>query len=70
MLDRGTVIFWNNRYGFARADRGGQVYIGVAELQKAGIVHLEAGTRLVFQIRKSIDGGKPRAARIRLEPTA
>jgi len=69
-LDRGTVLFWNGRFGWARVDRGGaDVYLGVPELVRAGIARLEAGTRLVFEVRKSTHGCKPWAAKIRLEAT-
>jgi cold shock CspA family protein len=69
-LDCGTVLFWNGRFGWARVDRSGRdVYLGVPELVRAGIAHLEAGTRLVFEVRKSTHGRKPWAARIRLEAT-
>jgi cold shock CspA family protein len=69
-LDRGTVLFWNGRFGWARVDRGGaDVYLGVPELVRAGIARLEAGTRLVFEVRKSTHGRKPWAAKIRLEAT-
>jgi cold shock CspA family protein len=71
-FDCGTVLFWSPRYGWARVDRGGfDVYIGPAELARAGIERLEAGARICFEVRKATHGRKPWAARIRvLEPTA
>jgi cold shock CspA family protein len=70
-LDRGTVLFWNGRFGWARVDRNGSdVYIGTPELVRAGIKRLEPGARLMFEVRKSTHGRKPWAARIRLEATA
>jgi cold shock CspA family protein len=69
--DCGTVLFWNGRYGWARVDRGGpDVYLGVPELDRAGIKRLEVGQRLTFEIRKATHGRKPWAMRIRLETTA
>jgi cold shock CspA family protein len=69
-LDRGTVLFWNARYGWARCDRTNlDVYIGPAELTRAGIERLEAGTRICFEVRPATHGRKPWAARIRLEAT-
>jgi cold shock CspA family protein len=65
-LDLGTVIFWNWRYGFAHADRGMDVYLGPAELARAGIERLEVGQRIRFETRKATHGRKPWAARIRL----
>jgi len=66
--DHGTVI---GRFGWARVDGGGaDVYLGAPELARAGIARLEAGTRLVFERRKSTHGRKPWAAKIRLEATA
>ena len=66
-LELGTVIFWNGRYGWARVDRGGpDVYLGVPELARAGLERLEAGARLVFEVRKATHKRKPWAARIRL----
>jgi cold shock CspA family protein len=61
-----TVVFWNNRFGFARTDRGGQVYIGAAELARAGIARLEIGERIFFEVRPATHKRKPWAARIRL----
>jgi cold shock CspA family protein len=70
-LDRGTVLFWNGRFGWARVDRGGSdVYLGAAEVVRAGLVRLEVGSRLVFERRKSTHGRKPWAAKIRLEATS
>jgi cold shock CspA family protein len=70
-LDCGTVLFWNGRYGWARCDRGGpDVYLGAAELVRAGIERLETGARIVFEARKSTHGRKPWAARIRLASEA
>jgi cold shock CspA family protein len=66
-LDRGTVVFWNGRYGWARVDRGGpDVYLGAAELVRAGIERLERGSRVCFEVRKATHGRQPWAARIRL----
>ena len=66
-LDFSTVLFWNGRYGWARVDRGGpDVYLGAAELVRAGIERLEAGARLAFEVRKSTHGRKPWVAKIRL----
>jgi len=70
-LDHGTVIFWDGRFGWARVDAGGSdVYLGAAEVVRAGLVRLEIGSRLVFEKRKSTHGRKPWAARIRLEAPA
>ena len=71
-LELGTVIFWNGRFGFARADRGGDdVYLGASELVRAGLVRLEIGSRIRFEVRKATHHRKPWAARIRLvEPAA
>jgi cold shock CspA family protein len=70
-LETGVVLFWNGRFGWARVDRGGSdVYLGAAEVVRAGLVRLEVGSRLVFERRKSTHGRKPWAANIRLEPTA
>jgi cold shock CspA family protein len=66
-LDLGTVIFWNGRYGFARVDRGGtDVYLGASELVRAGLVRLEIGSRIRFEVRKATHGRKPWAAQIRI----
>jgi cold shock CspA family protein len=63
----GTVIFWNGRYGFARVDRDGMdVYLGASELVRAGLVRLEIGSRIRFEIRKASHGRKPWAAQIRV----
>jgi len=64
--ERGTVIFWNGRYGFARVDRGGDVYLGASELVRAGLVRLEIGSRIRFEVRKAAHGRKPWAAQIRV----
>jgi cold shock CspA family protein len=70
-LDCGTVLFWSPRYGWARVDRGGfDVYIGPAELARAGIERLEVGQHIRFETRKATHGRKPWAAKIRLEATA
>jgi cold shock CspA family protein len=71
-LELGTVIFCNWRYGWARVDRGGpDVYLGPAEIARAGIERLEAGARICFEVRKDRQGRKPWASNIRLaEPTA
>jgi cold shock CspA family protein len=66
-LDRGTVLFWNARYGWARCDRtNSDVYLGPAELARAGIERLEAGARICFEVRQATHGRKPWAAKIRL----
>jgi cold shock CspA family protein len=66
-----TVIFWNWRGGFARADRGGpDVYLGPAEIARAGIERLEAGARICFEVRKDRQGRKPWATNIRLAEAA
>jgi cold shock CspA family protein len=62
----GTVIFWNGRYGFARVDRGGDVYLGASELVRAGLVRLEVGSRIRFEVRQATHGRKPWAAQIRV----
>jgi cold shock CspA family protein len=69
-LELGTVIFWNWRFGFARADRGMDVYLGPAELARAGIERLEVGARICFEVRQATHGRKPWAAKIRLEAPA
>jgi cold shock CspA family protein len=66
----GTVLFWNGRYGFARADRGMDVYLGPAELARTGIERLEVGQRIRFEARKATHGRKPWAANIRLASEA
>jgi cold shock CspA family protein len=69
--ERGTVLFWNGRYGWARRDCGGaDVYLGAPELVRAGLARLETGSRICFEVRKATHKRKPWAARIRLEPTA
>jgi cold shock CspA family protein len=66
-LELGTVIFWNWRYGWARVDRGGpDVYLGAAELARAGIERLERGSRICFEVRQATHGRKPWAANIRV----
>jgi cold shock CspA family protein len=66
-FDLGTVIFWNWRGGWARVDRGGpDVYLGPAEIARAGIEHLAAGARICFEVRQATHGRKPWAANIRL----
>jgi cold shock CspA family protein len=70
-LDFGTVVFWDGRYGWARVDRGGpDVYLGAAELVRAGIERLKIGNRIRFEVRKATDGRRPWAAKIRLETRA
>jgi cold shock CspA family protein len=68
-LELGTVTFWNGRFGFARVDRGGDVYLGAAELVRAGLVRLEIGSRIRFEVRKATHGRNPWAARIRIAGT-
>ena len=65
-LETGVVTFWDGRFGFARLDRGGDVYLGAAELVRAGLVRLEIGSRIRFEVRKATHGRKPWAARIRV----
>ena len=70
-LDRGTVLFWSLRYGWARCDRtNSDVYLGPRELTRAGIERLEVGQRIRFEPRPATHGRKPWAANIRAEPTA
>ena len=70
-LDRGTVLFWSLRYGWARCDRtNSDVYLGPAELARAGIERLEAGARICFEVRQATHGRKPWAAKIRLASEA
>jgi cold shock CspA family protein len=68
----GTVIFWSWRGGWARVDRGGSdVYLGPAEIARAGIERLQPGARICFEVRQDKHGRKPWARRVRLaEPTA
>jgi cold shock CspA family protein len=61
-----TVIFWTGRFGFARVDRGGDVYLGAAQVARAGIERLEIGARIYFEVRKATHNRRPWAARIRL----
>jgi cold shock CspA family protein len=69
--EHGTVIFWNGRFGWARRDGGGaDIYLGIPQLERAGIARLEIGFRLRFEVRKSTHGRKPWAARIRLASEA
>jgi len=66
-LDCGTVLSWNGRYGFARADRSGpDIYLGQPELARAGIPRLEIGLRVCFEVCRATLGRKPWAAKIRL----
>jgi cold shock CspA family protein len=65
-LEPATVVFWNGRFGFARVDRGGQVYLGAAELVRAGITRVETGQRIRFEVRKASHKRKPWAANIRV----
>jgi cold shock CspA family protein len=68
----GTVINWSSRYGFVRPDGGGSdVYLGAAQLVRAGIERLKIGDRIRFEVRPGTDGRKRWAAKIRLvEPPA
>jgi cold shock CspA family protein len=68
-----TVVSYNGRFAFARLDRDGKdVFIGGAELARAGIPRLEIGARVSFEVRKSTGNRKPWAWKIRVvsEPTA
>ena len=63
----GTVISYNGRFAFARLDPDGRdVFIGGAELARAGIPRLEVGARVSLEVRKSTGNRKPWAWNIRV----
>jgi cold shock CspA family protein len=67
--DFGTVTSWNAHrgFGFLRADRGGDYFIGRRDLLRYGIRNLEVGQRLSFDpARDGLGRRAPRAVNIRV----
>ena len=65
----GTVISWNaaRGFGFVRADRGGEFFIGQRDLLRRGIQNLDVGQRLSFDpARDGLGRRAPRAVNIRV----
>jgi cold shock protein len=68
-MPQGTVKFFkqDRGFGFVAPDGGGgDVFVHVSELEKAGISRLSEGQKVTFDIEPDKKTGKPRAVNVRI----
>lgn len=66
---KGTVKFFNANkgYGFIKPDNGGKdVFVHVTSVQRAGLLYLEDGMHMSYEVEPDANGRGPQAVELQL----